>query len=76
MSEELITPNAPEGTANDATVVPSYDSIAAKMAAMRENTQRNQMRQSEDTTTGESAEANAETPVAPCLLYTSPSPRD
>ena len=65
MSEELITPNAPEGTANDATVVPSYDSIAAKMAAMRENTQRNQMRQSEDTTTGESAEANAETPVAP-----------
>jgi len=65
MSEELITPNAPEGTATDATVVPSYDSIAAKMAAMRESTQRNLLRQSEDTTTGESAEANAETPVAP-----------
>ena len=65
MSEELITPNAPDGTANDAQVVPSYDSIAAKMAAMRESTGRNLMRQAEETTTGESAEATADTPVAP-----------
>ena len=65
MSEELITTNAPAGTATENTVATSIDSIAAKMAAMRESTLRNQMRQSEEATTGESAEANAETPVAP-----------
>jgi hypothetical protein len=65
MSEELITPNAPEGTATETNAVPSLDSIASKMAAMREHTLRNQMRATEGTETGEKAVANAESPVAP-----------
>jgi hypothetical protein len=66
MSEQLITPNAPEGTATEINAVPSLDSIASKMAAMRESTQRNLMRATEETETGESAQANtAESPVAP-----------
>ena len=65
MSEELITPNAPAGTATEINAVPSLDSIASKMAAMREHTLRNQMRATEGTETGEEAVANAESPVAP-----------
>ena len=66
MSEQLITPNADNSTANDATVAPSSDQgILAKMTAMRETTQRNQLRASEEATPGESAEANADTPVDP-----------
>ena len=66
MSEQLIKPNAPESTANDATVAPDSDQgIFAKMAAMRETTQRNLMRASESATTGESTEANVDSPVDP-----------
>ena len=66
MSEQLITPNATESTATVTTVAPTSDQgILAKMTAMRETTQRNQLRASEAATTGESAEAKAETPVDP-----------
>ena len=65
MSEQLITPNAADSTATETPVAPSLDSIAQKMAAMRESTQRNQLRATEEATPGDSAEANAETPVDP-----------
>ena len=56
-----ITPNAPEGTANDATAVPSLDSIAEKMAAMR-----NQVQATQNTATGNvEREADATSPVEP-----------
>ena len=56
-----ITPNAPEGTANDAPAVPTLDSIAQKMAAMR-----NQAPATEDTATGNvESEAEATSPVTP-----------
>lgn len=61
---DIITPNSP-ATANDTTAVPSLDSIAAKMTAMKEMTLRNQIRATEPTATGESTEANVESPVAP-----------
>lgn len=62
----MITPNSPDpvGTAaTDNPAVPSMDSIAQKMAVMREQTLRNQIRATEDTATG-TAEESAE-PVAP-----------
>lgn len=52
-------PNA-ESTATVENAVPSLDAIAAKMAAMRENTQRNLLRESNESATGP-----AEVPVAP-----------
>jgi hypothetical protein len=53
------TPNA-TSTATVENAVPSLDSIASKMAAMRESTLRNQIRATEQTETGET-----ESPVAP-----------
>ena len=56
-----ITPNAPDGTANDSPAVPSLDSIASKMAAMR-----NQVQTTSDTATGSvESEAEATAPVTP-----------
>ena len=51
---QLITPNSPDpiqATANDNPAVPSLDSIAQKMTAMREQTQRNLIRTTEQTAT-------------------------
>ena len=50
----MITPNSPDPvtTANDTPAVPSLDSIAQKMAAMREHTERNLLRATEQTATG------------------------
>ena len=60
----LITPNSPDPvqtTATDTPAVPSLDSIAQKMAAMREHTERNQLRATEQTATGiEKANTNSE----------------
>ena len=61
---DMITPNAPESTANDQNAVASFDAIAAKMDAMKSMTLRNQIRTTEDAATGEDGEA-AESPVAP-----------
>ena len=56
-----ITPNAPDGTANDAPAVPSLDSIAQKMAAMR-----NQVPATNETAPGNvEREADATSPVEP-----------
>jgi hypothetical protein len=54
-----IMPNA-DSTATVENAVPSLESIASKMAAMRENTQRNLIRTTEQTETGDT-----ESPVAP-----------
>lgn len=65
---QLIKPNIPDpvNTANDNTAVPTLGSIADKMAAMREQTVRNQMRATEETATGNAeSEAEAAEPVAP-----------
>ena len=63
--ETTITPNAPQSTANEQSAVPSLDSIAAKMTAMRENTLRNQIKPTEQTATGIEESAETSTPVAP-----------
>ena len=56
-----ITPNAPDGTANDTNAVPSLDSIAQKMAAMR-----NQVPATNDPAPGNvEREADATSPVEP-----------
>lgn len=56
-----ITPNAPDGTANDAPAVPTLDAIAEKMAAMR-----NQIPATEATATGTvERDAPATAPVDP-----------
>jgi hypothetical protein len=54
-----IMPNA-DSTATVENAVPSLESIASKMAAMRESTVRNQIRTTEQTETGDT-----ESPVAP-----------
>ena len=62
----MITPNStdPVGTAaNVNPAVPSLDSIAQKMAVMREQTLRNQIRDTEPTATG--IEEESSEPVAP-----------
>ena len=61
---ETITPNAPSA-ATEQNAVPSLDAIAQKMTAMRELTQRNQIRTTEQTETGQDASAEASSPVAP-----------
>ena len=63
---ENNSPNAPQSTVTDNNSVPSLDSIAAKMTAMREQTLRNQIRTTEQTETGQDVEAQeTSTPVAP-----------
>jgi hypothetical protein len=60
-----ISPNASTSTVTETSAVPSLDSIASKMTAMRENTLRNQIRPTEQTVTGENESAESSTPVAP-----------
>ena len=61
-----ISPNAQQSTATESPAVPSLDSIAQKMAAMRESTLRNQIRATEQTATGQDTEAEeVSSPVAP-----------
>jgi len=65
--ETTISPNQVQApAATDQSAVPSMDSIAAKMTAMREHTQRNLIRQqAEQTATGEEEAAATSTSVAP-----------
>ena len=63
--ETTITPNAPQSTGTEQSAVPSLDSIAAKMTAMREGTMRNQIRSTEPTATGQDDSADDSGPVAP-----------
>ncbi len=64
---ELIKPNIPiTDAATDNTAGPTLGSIAEKMAVMREQTLRNQIRATEETATGqEERQAEASSPVAP-----------
>ena len=63
----LIKPNIPlTDAATDNPAVPTLGSIAEKMAVMREQTVRNQIRATEDAATGqEESKAEASSPVAP-----------
>ena len=64
---QLITPNSPDPiqtTANDNPAVPSLDSIAQKMTAMRQHTERNQLRATEQTATGSDDGNTDSEPVA------------
>jgi hypothetical protein len=63
--ETTISPNTPTGAATEQSAVPSLDSIAAKMATMRESTLRNQIRATEQTATGSDDAAADSSPVAP-----------
>lgn len=63
-----ITPNAPEGTANDTTAVPSFESIAQKMTVMREQTLRNQIQATQPAATGADESADASSPAVPEAL--------
>jgi hypothetical protein len=63
---ETVAPNTRPGAVQQHNAVPSLDSIAAKMTAMRENAERNRAATTGPTETGSSApEATAEAPVAP-----------
>ena len=64
---ELLKPNIPlTDAATDNPAVPTLGSIAEKMAAMREQTVRNQIRATEETATGPAdGEADSASPVAP-----------
>ncbi len=62
---DTISPNATNSAATEQSAVPSLDSIASKMTAMREQTLRNQIRPTEQTVTGEEETAETSTPVAP-----------
>jgi len=64
--ETTITPNAPMSTGTEQSAVPSLDSIAAKMTAMKQETLRNQIRQqSEPTASGQEESAETLSPEAP-----------
>jgi len=64
---ELIKPNIPlTDAATDNPAVPTLGSIAEKMAVMRDQTLRNQIRTTEEPATGqEESKAEASSPVAP-----------
>ena len=63
----MITTDMPNvsDAANVNPAVPSLDAIAEKMAAMQQETLRNQIRATEQTATGSKEEAEVQEPVAP-----------
>ena len=64
--ETTISPNTENSAATEQSAVPSLDSIAAKMTAMREQTLRNQIGATEQTATGaDDVAEESSTPVAP-----------
>lgn len=60
-----ISPNSTSAAVPETNAVPSLDSIAQKMAIMRESTLRNQIRTTEQTETGTEESAETSSPVAP-----------
>jgi len=61
-----ISPNSTPAAVTETNAVPSMDSIAAKMTAMRDQTQRNLLRQQPDeAVTGQEDAAAESSPVAP-----------
>lgn len=65
MTDTTTTSPNPIAADTSQSAVPSLDSIAAKMTAMRESTLRNQIRATEQTATGEEEAAATSTSVAP-----------
>jgi hypothetical protein len=65
MTTETIMPNAPESTATVDNASAMDQGIYEKMTAMRELTQRNQIRNPNADEPGEKAEAKADSPVVP-----------
>jgi hypothetical protein len=66
METTTVSPNSTPAAATEQSAVPSLDSIAAKMTAMRDQTMRNQLRQgAEQTATGPDDSADDSSPVAP-----------
>lgn len=63
MTTEIMS--NPTGATTEQSAVPSLDAIAAKMNAMRETTQRNQLGATEQTATGQDDAAAKSSPVAP-----------
>ena len=62
---DTISPNTPQGAVTESPAVPSLDSIAAKMTAMKEMTMRNQIGATKPTATGIDEEAEqSSSPVA------------
>lgn len=59
-----VSPNTQTSAATESIAVPSLDSIAQKMTAMREQTLRNQLRATEQEATGTTETAESESPVA------------
>lgn len=64
MTDTTTSPNT-QGADTSQSAVPSLDSIAQKMTAMRETTMRNQIRATEPTATGQDDAAADSSPVAP-----------
>jgi hypothetical protein len=64
--ETTITPNAPVSTGNEQSAVPSLDQVIAdKMTAMRQQSQRNQISNPNQTATGQELSADNSSSVAP-----------
>jgi hypothetical protein len=62
---DTISPNTPQGAVAESPAVPSMDSIAAKMTAMKEMTLRNQIGATNQTATGvDDVAGEASSPVA------------
>jgi hypothetical protein len=59
-----VSPNTQMSAATESPAVPSLDSIAQKMTAMREQTMRNQLRATEENATGQEETAESSSPVA------------
>lgn len=59
------SPNTQQSAVTESSAVPSLDSIAAKMTAMRDQTLRNQIKPTEQTATGNDEVADESSPVAP-----------
>ena len=65
MTTETVAPNTVDGAATQHNAIPSLESIAAKMTAMREDAQRNRQAATGEIETGTLAEGKANVPVAP-----------
>jgi len=65
MTTETVAPNTLDGAAQQHNAIPSLESLAAKMTAMRENAERNRPGNNQQIETGTQEQAEPEAPVAP-----------
>lgn len=64
MTTQSVAPNTQDGAAQQHNAIPGLDSIASKMAAMRQEAQRNRLTAIQPDATGTSEQANTDEPVA------------